>query len=256
MIEAIDITKMIPAELEAFPMVVKSIIPDIAETARTEIIRLAGERLGVSSDDYIQGVQPVKYHFPSGRIPDGEHTVATIELAGWLPNAIEHGWAGGDMKPALLAGRNAKTGKSGRYNVVSFRHGVPGGSSRHFQKMGQAHVRAGVMSEAQGRKLGRSVHKAAKGLGPGERLAGGHSPLLRPHHKTDIHQGMARQVKVYKVAQQAQYRTFRAVSERSSGWIHPGIEARQLFREVKPYVAKVAGQLLQQAVRGMGRGTK
>lgn len=250
MIAEIDISKMIPADLLAYPEVVKGTIPDIAEAARTEIIRLAGEKLGTSGTDYIQGIQPVKYHFPSGRVPDGEHTVATIALAGWLPNALEHGWSGGDMKPALLKGRGAKQGKDGPYNIVPFRHGAPGGSGRNFQRMGQAHVKAGVASAAQGQKIGRAVHRAAKQLGPGQRLGAGHSPQLRPHHTTDIHHGMVRQQKRYAKATGSQYRTFRAVSKRSRGWVHPGIEPHRLFDEASDYTGKVAGHLLNQALRG------
>lgn len=264
MIETIDITGMVPAALSGYPELVAATIPDIAEAVRTEIIRLAGERLAISSDEYIAGVQAVHYHFPSGRIPPGEHTVATIALVGWLPNAIENGWSGGDMKAALLSGRSAKMGKDGPYAVVPFRHGTPGGSNRNFQKMGTAHVRTGSMTHDMGQRMGRKIHRAAKKLRSsaqgttrgGERLQSGHSPLLRPHHTTSIHTGMVRQVKQYTKSQGTQYKTFRGVSAKSRGWVHPGIEAQHIFKEAGDYTGKVAEHLLGMAVQGLHKGTK
>lgn len=255
MIVEIDLTSAMPAGLAAYPAVIRGIIPDIAEAVRTEIVRRAGQELGTTANDYIQGLLPVQYHFPSGKVPDGEHTVATIALAGWLPNALEQGWSGGDLKVFLLSGRNSKTAKGGgRYNVVPFRHGAPGGSRRNIQKMGDAHEKAGRMTHKQAQKMARSVHKAAKNLKPGERLGAGHSPKLRPHHSTSIHTGMQRQRKKYKSATQSKYMTFRTVSSKSSGWVHPGIEPHEFFDEAADYADKVAGKLFQKALSGAAKG--
>ena len=270
MIEAVDITGMIPPELSAYPELVASIVPDIAEAVRTEIIRLAGERLSVASDEYIQGVQAVQYAYPSGRIPPGEQTVATIVLVGWLPNAIETGWPGGDMKPALLSGRSAQPTKDGGiYAIVPFRHGAPGGSKRNFQKMGSAHVRTGAMAHDAAVKMGRKIHGAAKRLkapAEGSTRGGGRlgaakahdlgSALLRPHHSSSIHAGMVRQVKQYEGSKQSQYKTFRTVSTKSRGWVHPGIEPKELFREASTYAGKVAEHLLGMAMQGLHKGAK
>ncbi len=279
MIEVIDISKAIPPELLAYTEVISAIVPDIAEAARTEIIRLANERLGTSTEDYVQGVSPVKYHFPNGKIPPGEHVVATITLLGEMPNRIEQGWAGGDMKPALLAGPNAKTGEHGRYNTVPFRHGTPGTSGRNFPAMGSQFMPgfrmgpSGVIqtgtSKDHARKLGKAVHRAAKalagtvshpgkGVSYGERLKAGMAPLLRPHHKTDVFAGMIREEKTYKKTTQSQYITFRRVSENSDpgAWIHPGIEAHRLFPEAGKYVGRVAGHLFQQALQSVDHGAR
>ena len=143
MIEAIDLTKLMPAGLKAFPQAVMAVIPAMADITRNEIIRLAGERLTSSSQLYAAAVQVPKFHFPSGKIPDGLQTVASITLIDWLPNAIEKGWSGMDLKPALLDGRNAKDMKGGgRYNIVPFRHGSPGTSGRNFgRENGRRHRR-------------------------------------------------------------------------------------------------------------------
>ena len=262
MIHEIDIAGMIPAALVGYPAAVMAVIPDIAEAARNEISRLAGERLGVSSDQYIQGLMPVQYHYPSGKLPPGVSVVATIALAGWLPNAIENGWSGGDMKQALLGGRNAKINEDGEpYIIVPFRHGAPGGSSRNFQKMGSAHERIGNMTHAASKKMGRSVHRAAKNMRASqsgstrgaERMQAGMSPLLRPHHTTSIHTGLVRQTKSAG-GRTEQYKSFRTVTRGSQGWVHPGIEARHLFADAGEYIGKAAEHLLEQATRGMHDG--
>jgi len=261
MIVEIDLTKMIPPEMMAYPSILRDVIPDIAEAARTEIIRLAGQKLGVTSDDYTQGVQPIEYHWPSGAPPsEGAFTVATIGLVGWLPNAIEKGWSGGDMKPALLGGRTARETKSGElYAVVPFRHGAPGGSRRNFQKMGHAHARrphsrgAGTMSTEAATRLGERVYGAAKKLRGRKRLGADHSPKLRPHHATDIHHGMVRQRRQYAKATQSKYMTFRTVKASSPGWVHPGIEPRGIFTEASAYVGEVANHLLKHALNGAHR---
>jgi hypothetical protein len=62
-------------------------------------------------------------------------------------------------------------------------------------------------------------------------------PLLRPHHKTDIYAGMARNRAAYESDVQSTYVTFRRISTmQPDGWRHPGIQARHL-------VVKVAAQL-------------
>jgi hypothetical protein len=66
---------------------------------------------------------------------------------------------------------------------------------------------------------------------------------------------MVRQVKQYEGVQQSQYKTFRTVSPKSPGWVHPGIEARHIFKEAEVYAGKVAEHLLGMAVKGMHKGT-
>ena len=272
MIEAVDITGMIPVGLTGYPEVVASVVPDIAEAVRNKIIQLANAELSISSVDYVNNVQAIKYHFPSGRIPPGEHTVASIALHGWLPNAIENGWAGGDMTDAILAGRAAKIDETGQpYAVVPFRHGAPSGGRHNFQKMGSAHLRAGVMTRESATKMGRNLHRKAQKLSPSapgstrlatgdkpgsNRLGSGHSPALKPHHTTSIHTGMVRQVKYHASGKQdPQYKTFRTVSRKSAGWVHPGIEPHYFFAAAGDYAGKVAGHLLEQAAIGLAKGS-
>ncbi len=248
MIEIGDIP--LPSELMAVPSVIQTVIPDIAEAVRNEIVRMAHTKLHSTSQDYVLGVMPVKYHFPSGSIPmEGTPVVATIVLVGQLPNMLEAGWSGGDMKAALLGGKSAKTAADGtRYATVPFRHGTPKASGRNFPAMGSAH--AGDL----GKEIGKRVYGRARRLKPrtsehrGTHLPAGLAPKLRQHHKTDIYAGMT---KTKGPGRSTQYRTFRRVSEKSApqSWIHPGIEPAGIFVAANDYASRVASTILKGAMR-------
>ncbi|MAD95960.1 MAG: hypothetical protein CMB99_01400 [Flavobacteriaceae bacterium] len=243
------------------------VIRGTVDAMHAELTRLAHEKLMTSTEDYVQGIQPPVFHLPAGRLPAGEQVVASIVLVGWLPNAIENGYPGGDMKEGLLSGRNMKmTAKGVRYNTVPFRHGTPGTSGRNFPPMGAAYKDA--MGDEDAARMGKRVHRAAKKLTGtrthpgasktdwGGRLAAGTggAGLLRPHHKTDIYAGMVRQEKTYKKATQSSYHTFRRVSDNSDprSWMHPGIEGKHLFKDVADYAPEAAARLVRAALAGMG----
>jgi hypothetical protein len=275
MIQVLDLSKAIPAGLVAYPHVVRAILPDVAEAARTEIARLAGQQLGTTAKDYTQGLLPTKFHKVNPKAA-GPQSVATITLQGMLPNMIERGWGGGDLKPALLSGRSAKTAADGtKYAVVPFSHGAAKSGSRNRPPMGSAYnpkssrsaSRMGVATESAARKLGGHVHRAAKKLSPttshpesgrnlwGGGLKAGHAPLLKAHHKSDIYSGMVRHQKTYKSATQSHYQTFRTVAmSQPAGWLHPGIEAHNLFPKADQYVQQVGSFLMSRALAGASKG--
>lgn len=259
----VDLTKFVPAELNGYPELVRAAIPEIVEGMRTEMIRLAHERLHTSAEDFIAGIQPPRYHIQSGDLPGSDTPIASIDLVGWLPNKMEEGWEGGDMKPWLLAGRNARMTKQGPVNVVPFRHGAPGATGNNFPPMGsQFNDRMGTEEAA---RLGKRVYAKAKRLAAttsdpstgrtqwGGRLPAGNAPVLRPHHRTDIYAGMVRQRKTYEKATQSQYKTFRAVSKNSDprAWIHPGIEGQHIMRDAAGALDRIAGRLLGAVAKGI-----
>lgn len=223
----------------------------VASAARQEWIRLAKMELKTTSRDYVQGIQE----------PEEKGGRVSIALVGVLPNMIENGWEGGDMRTTLLGpGSKAKTAKDGsRYNTVPFRHGAPGSSGRNT-----------------GKPMPRPIHSVAKHLAPtlsrpggiskvggrhvayGERLHAGMSmskqarKILtrkeRPHHHSPIHKGMIREEKTYEGATQSQYTTFRRISSRvMRGWIHPGITPRRIGDKVRRFVGKVQSDLVKKA---------
>lgn len=273
----VDLSGAIPEGLVATSEVLASALPDIAQAVYNKLVALAGQRLHGSGEDYVAGLARPVFHEEGGgggmRVP-----VAEIVLTGWLPVAVEEGWAGGDMKVALLNGRNAKTDKQGRkYNTVPFRHGWAGAGGNNFPTMGTAYgpgrggaSKAGVgpLGSADATDLGNRVYAAAKKLGAtrgqpggpvayGDRLPEGLAPILRPHHKTDVYAGMIRNAKVAKRADQTTgYTTFRRVSENSdpAAFMHPGIEGRHLFREVSAEIPAIASFIINKTLEALARG--
>lgn len=251
MLHPIEITAdMIPAEIREIKGMVPFLIRELAEEARNEILRLAMAKLNTTFDDYAAGVQPVVYSI------NGHDQVATIVLVGKVPGMIENGWAGGDMKPFLLAGRNAKVGADGsRYNVVPFRHMTPGTSGRHAPAMGSQFTKS--LGPKKAEQLGKVVHGHAKKLRGGRRLQSGLAPILKPHHRTDIYSGMIKErFKHASGKKSTQYKTYRMVSDNSdpAAWIHPGIEPHHFFKDASDYINRVAPAVFQHAVSSFKRG--
>lgn len=216
----------------------------LAEETRNEIARLAAVRLHTTADDYIAGLIVRRISTPGGWFRRGEITFE-VELVGQLPNMVEQGWAGGDMKPALLAGRSAKVGKDGkRYAVVPFRHMGVAATGRNGQPFGSQYQ--GMLGADHSRMLGKQIERMAKQLRKGQRLGHGYAPQLRAHHVTDLYAGLQRQTTRYKGATQGKYMTFRAVSDRSDprAWIHPGIQPAGLFKDAELYIQRVGDLIL------------
>jgi hypothetical protein len=257
---------------------VETLLTNLAEAARAKWMAVARTSLGPQTREaYLNGIQEIEVE-PGLRI---------ITLTGWLPNAIENGIEGFDMRKTLLLNPRSRLRRpmkgGGWYGNVPFRHGTPGSRGLSGTPMGSAYAPPGHLSrrvgsgmyENEAKKLGKDIHKAAKALGEtvrvtpegrrrtslvapsrktiwGERLkpwtAG--AGKLRTHHKTDIYAGMVRVRHTYEKATQAKYMTWRRISTRvSTGWRHPGITARNLVDEVESYIRKLAPKLVAAAVR-------
>lgn len=207
----------------------KSIARQLSTAARAEWIRLAQDNLRSSQRDYIKSIgDPV---FSKGG------KAFTITLQGALPNMVEKGWTGGDLR-AFLASSSAPSAKQSKeghwYNRIPFRHGTPGTGGKNV-----------------GPAMPGKVYDAAKKLGPKERLD--HRKIMDPatralvrkkmkkHHAVGKYQGMVRSG--------GGYFTFRTISEKSPrGWIHPGIRARRLAGQVQKFIGPLAKHLLEEAV--------
>jgi len=217
----------------------------LAEMCRSEWIRLAQTELHSSAIDYIAGIQPVEIG----------GNWASVTLVGSLPNDIENGKAPFDMKPGLLAGPNAKTGKSGKYNTVPFRHGTPGttgkrvgapmpftGPSRAGKPVSAIYVAARKLSpsvEGSGGKTtwgGRTGDFGGYGIQTQLPVKGGRPGAYT--WKTSPYAAMAKIAKTYGKATQNQYATFRRVSSNSdpNSWWHPGFQAKRFAERVRTYL--------------------
>lgn len=215
---------------------VDAVLRDVAEAARDRWIQLAGERLHSSQADYIRGIQPVST----------EGRSVHVALVGALANMVENGASAWDLRDTLLGasvpvvtrGRGKKQNREGGfYRSIPFRHSIPGSSGRIGKVMGTGldHYREGMAAE-----VGRKIHRAAKQLEPGQRLPKGILKSMTgiPHDvEPDIYAGMQR------IAQPrgATYMTWRTIStSQPDGWIHPGIEARDLAMDVARDVDVIA----------------
>lgn len=265
---------MISVKLDQAKATILASLPATAD--RTRIVRglsaaalqkwkkLAQERLRSTSRDYVNGLE---------HSIEGEK--ATISLNGKLPNMIERGWPGGDMRDWLLSSPKAKQGKRGPYLVVPFRHGSPETTGRNVgptmpdsiydvaKKLSPTLSRPGKAVSNQG---GRTTVWGAR-LHPGLPMSAQARGILgrveKPWHATSIYMDMVRKGKHIAGGkiQTTGYHTFRTISRAvrmgedeqgfmRANWTHPGIHARNLAREVEKYIAKIASAVVAQATGG------
>lgn len=260
MIEVTNIEVGLPAHLmgNLSQETITGVVKDIAEAARAEWLRLAGESLHTTRETYMQSIQPVA-------MAPGQ---ATISLVGALANVVENDMPEMDLRTTLLGpnSQHKKQAKDGHYYLaVPFRHAVPnkeGSAGANVgPQMGKAY--AGVVADHK--KLGREVYRKAKHLKPsigephkqtrwGERLAQkvGGAPLLKPHHKSDIYAGMVKVQKTYGKATQSKYMTFRTISEANpEGWIRPATQGKHLAEQVAKFVEEIAPASFAAYVEGL-----
>lgn len=273
MIEIVDIPSLIPPEVLAGldQAVVTQVVLDLADAARAEWIRLAGEEFFTTRRDYIAGIQPVEFQ-------DG---TATITLVGLLPLLLEEGMEEVDLHNTLLGpnvpvvgpggGRGKRRRKDGGYyRAIPFRHGTPGSGGASGQPMGRPYSGHEVVRDAK--KLGQAVYKVAKQLPPstsqpgsgtqwGGRLPEGMAPKLRPYHATDIFAGMVRLEKTYEKATQSSYMTFRTISVDAQGkgvgsspWIRPATPGRRLAGRVSAFVTDLVPKAFEAYIQSLSGG--
>jgi len=231
---------------------------------------LAQQQLRSSARDYTAGLE-----LKEGR--DGRG--ATIELNGQLPNMVEQGWSGGDMRSWLLNSPKAKQGKNGPYLVVPFRHGTPGTSGRNVgaPMPGPIHTVVKKLMPTLSRP-GKPVSTAGgqttvygKRLHPKLPMRQAARRILqrkeKPWHTTGLYMGMVR--KAQNTAgglKTSGYQTFRTITGNTNQeafkdekgefgpagdmrghWVHPGIKPRNLARQVEKHIAKIATHIVRQA---------
>ena len=194
-----------------------------------------------------------------------------VALVGEIPHILEEGSPSVDMRDTLLGpnvpvvpmGQKGKhlTSNKQFFRAIPLRHTTPGSGKVTGQSMGSAYDSNNAVSDSK--KLGRQVYNAAKALSAtrtdpyGKTLWGGRLdtsgmqggkgvPLLKPHHKSSIYEGMIRNEKTYEKSTQSSYVTFRTISTavRDESWWRKPIEARHYASAV----ADFAGKTLSEAI--------
>jgi len=200
---------------------VKEITGRFAQEWENEVNRT----LKSSRQEYIANINVVDEGFAKG----------AVILTGWLPNAIEQGKDGWDMKDQFLNGPNAKTGKDGsKYNTIPFTFGTPGALEENFT--------GGVLPQeiydiARKQPLNQGIRKDQL---PQQFQEPQKKSIKLPEaksfkeyqHKHSIYEGVSKRKD--KGTGQNTYGSFRRVSENSDpdSWIHPGFEAAHISDRV------------------------
>ncbi len=198
----------------------------------------------------------------------------TITLEGVLPNMIEQGFTGGDMRQWMFNGGKAKQGKNGKYLSIPFQHGSPGTGGRNVGTPMPTTIHAAA------KKLEATVSRPARAAGGkptvqyGGRLTQHSAHLdaharkllttkMKPHHHSSIYKGMIRSEKTYKKATQTSgYTTFRTISENvirggtdekgqaTEHWYHPGIRAHHYAQKTQKHIRLIARTMLETSTTG------
>lgn len=257
----INVTKAVAAVAGAMPVKAdtKRILRGLGASATQYWKKLAQEGLKSSSRDYVAGIQ----------MDEGKGEVK-ITLSGRMPNMIENGFPGGDMRRWLLSGPNAKTGKDGKvYNTIPFRHGTPGTGGRNVgsEMPKSIHAVAKKLSATVSRPgrsasgTGASTTVWGQRLNPNMRMSQTARSILgrveKPWHATSIYMGMVRKAQPTASGkmQTSGYTTFRRISASTRGpqhWIHPGIKPRRFAVQVTAHVQSLARAIIAQALEGGG----
>lgn len=197
-------------------------------------------------------------YLASLQLENESKTTTLVILHGKLPNMIESGFSGFDMKEGFAKSSNRKTTKDGGwYLTIPFRYATPG-------SLGESGAFAGVMpqeiyDEVKNFKPAKNSDIEVNGsiqsnqvwgdrlrkfdlpdkygdLGTRPAFSSLDKPALNPkseveyEHKSPIFEGMVKTSKQYEKANQSMYNTFRRVSSNSddNSWIHQGITAYNL----------------------------
>jgi hypothetical protein len=243
---------------------IETVLDDVANSALLKWRQLAAQELRTSREEYLDSIQDIEVH-------KGERV---ISLVGWLAEAIETGLENFDLKVTLLR-RGARTSQAGhRYRPIPLRHATPGTGGQAGPAMGTQYgptphaslATPGALSRGAAAALGKAVHKAAKGLKPGQVLAAGvgGAKKLAPHHATDLFAGMVKRTmpKAGGGKQTTGYLTFRMVSENpnienvADKWLHPGIQARNFADKVADHAETLVAPAIRMAVNSaLGGGS-
>ena len=194
--------------------------------ARDRMTHLAQQHLRRTAQTYTNGIgTPV---VNGGR--------AVIALNGALPTMLERSSGPYDLKK-MLKGR--------RYVDIPFRHGTPDSTSLPAMPKPVYNTMRAMAQGAKGRVRGPSP------------MPGGALPQTKKtefgtyRHRVGKHASMLRVPPKYGAATQAQYVTFRRMSQNSaaSSWIHPGFKPVGIFPTVAKEVRKLAQKLIADYVR-------
>lgn len=206
------------------------------------------------------------------------YTSYTTKTGMSVTELLEKGHGLIDLKPGLLSGPKSRAGKNGRYNIVSFRHGVPGSDPYRNNPMPlsvyknfTSQVKAAEQQKATGAASvgGKSTVQQSSGT-PGGRSytwgsrfdraskLGQETKTIKKKgkvigeytHKSGRYAGMVAMQSSTQNARHSHYLTFRVVSSHSDpmSWIVPEQPPWPVRQAVKDYMKPFAEEMLQRAL--------
>lgn len=206
--------------------------PKVAAFAIDTLARIADAKLHATASLYKEGLNhPAAVSLTEKGV--------RIGLVGKVPQDLERGYSGFDMKRALLSSPNAKTSKAGkRYVDVPFSHKKQGMSED---------VRTMVLNAAR-RESARAQREDRAPRNPLK--VTGRLPPEQAHHKTGIHSDMTRT----KQGRSASYQTIRRVSSNSDpvAWQHPGFSGVRAIPQALPQIKTVSTRIVIDELRARG----
>lgn len=192
-------------------------------------VSLAQQRLTSSRDVYLRALSEPEVH--GGRV-----RITLSDAESPLPLWVEEGVEGFDLKAAMAS--------RGERIIIPFEHAGPG--SKGGMPLGLGYRRA--LGRAAAGAIGRKLHEVMSKY-TGKRLrkmVARIGPQL-PQHQRPIYAGMQRSGRK-NAPGGVQYTTFRSMSQNSTGWIHPGIEARHLAEDAVASLDEAIDEMVESMV--------
>ena len=230
---------------------------------------VAADAFQRSTGTYLRGIDK-GYRYPYKNDP---YTSAVINLVKHA-RYIEDGTSPHDLKSALHTSHQVRRSKDGKlYLIIPFRHGTPrmatGEAGRGSQRATLHSMPMSTYQRAKelalSRRVGGYVEPSVHGGGRkayrnvyqwGEKLTGMADTGRRAGWKTSPYEGMVRFPREEPSVSGSIYMTFRVMSEKSTGWIHPGTPpmhlAQRTANEMKAPVTGIIQNGFEKDLKELG----
>ena len=266
----ITIVAKMPTGIVGLPEAIAKALPEVAIQLQNDIKSEAQRVLRSTREDYKQSVLLSQFALSPKRMKRSPQKFAVISLNGFLANAVETGWAGGNMVGWLVKGSSG----NGQYASIRFRHTGAGTSGAHGTPMGSGAGSRGMTPQKAGR-LGKAIARSAKKVltdnakppkmgspemesrmsantaaKAGAIITKGMAKGARKH-ESSIYKGMSKRVDTGGTGGTS-YESYRRASVNVGGkWIHPGITAHDFFGKALQKFPKRVNNMIYHVVEGM-----
>ena len=274
MSQMIHIDIQIPAAIIGLPQAIVKSLPPLARQLQQDIRNESRKVLKSTREDYKESLKLASFPVTPRLIARSSVKFAVISLNGFLANAVESGWGGGNMVGWLVKGSSG----NGQYATIRFRHTQQGTSGASGTPMGSMEAGLGGMGQKKARMVGKAIARAAtKTLTENAKAPKMGSPqhqarmsantaaqagslIMRgrakgaKRHSSSVYTGMSKRTDTGG-SNQSSYETYRRASVRVQGkWIHPGIAPHDFFGKALQRFPRHVKRAIHHTIEGM-KGT-